>query len=251
MKRITDWPQISLGLAFSWGALMGWAAAVAGVVIVVRLLWLLPATWLTKRLHARRDYDEEIPTSWRETIVMWWSGMRGVASIALALAVPFSVHGGKDFPGRDRIIVIAFAVVLFTLLVQGLTLPLVVRVLGLTADQDAENAAERRLWLRATKAALRRLKEIDEDEELPEDMVERLRLRHADRLARFRPDVYDEEQRAEAKARVLRIREFRRVEDEMLAASRAEMVDARSEPGADPELVDRVLRSLDLRSNPR
>ncbi|WP_037577343.1 Na+/H+ antiporter [Phaeacidiphilus oryzae] len=235
-----------------WRSMLGDASIVLAVVIGVRLLWLLPGAWLANWLDRRRGSKEDAaPLNWRESMVLWWSGMRGVASIALALAVPFSVHGGKDFPGRDRIIVIAFAVVLFTLLVQGLTLPLVVRVLGLTADQDAENAAERRLWLRATKAALRRLKEIDEDEELPEDMVERLRLRHADRLARFRPDVYDEEQRAEAKARVLRIREFRRVEDEMLAASRAEMVDARSEPGADPELVDRVLRSLDLRSNPR
>lgn len=59
------------------GEMAGWGAAVVGVVVGVRLVWLLPATWLAKRLHTRRDYDEEIPTTWRETIVMWWAGMRG------------------------------------------------------------------------------------------------------------------------------------------------------------------------------
>src|SRR5690606_40257306 len=63
-----------------WGEPLGWAGAVVGVVVLVRLAWLLPATWLTKRLHAARDTGEEIPLGWRETVVMWWSGMRGVAS---------------------------------------------------------------------------------------------------------------------------------------------------------------------------
>lgn len=55
----------------------GWGLAVVAVVVGVRLLYLLPATWLAKRLHTRRDVSEEIPTSWRETVIMWWAGMRG------------------------------------------------------------------------------------------------------------------------------------------------------------------------------
>ncbi len=55
----------------------GWAAAIVAVVVFVRLAYLMLATWLTKRLHAKRDYDEEIPTSWRETVIMWWSGTAG------------------------------------------------------------------------------------------------------------------------------------------------------------------------------
>lgn len=82
--------------------MLGWAAAVVGVVVVVRLVWLLPATWLTKRLHARRDYDEEIPVSWRETVVMWWAGMRGVASVALALASRSRPTTGRRSPTGTR-----------------------------------------------------------------------------------------------------------------------------------------------------
>lgn len=85
-----------------WAEMLGAAAAVVGVVVAVRLLWLLPAAWLAKRMHKRRDYDEDIPLSWRETVIMWWSGMRGVASVALALAIPYTIDGGTDFPPATR-----------------------------------------------------------------------------------------------------------------------------------------------------
>ncbi|MFE0138073.1 cation:proton antiporter, partial [Streptomyces sp. NPDC059037] len=100
--------------------MLGWGAAVVAVVVGVRLMWLLPATWLAKKLHKRRDYDEDIPTTWRETVVMWWSGMRGVASVALALAIPLKTDGGDPFPARDEIIFIAFCVIMATLVVQGI-----------------------------------------------------------------------------------------------------------------------------------
>lgn len=235
--------------ASHWPSLLGDAGIIIGVVVGVRLLWLLPGAWLTNALDRRRGVQEEAsPLNWRESVVLWWSGMRGVASVALALAIPFAGHGGAAFPGREEIIVIAFAVVLFTLVVQGFTLPGLVRRLGLGGEQDALDAAERRLWYRATKAALVRLKEIAKEEDLPEEMTERLRRLQSDRVARFRPDIYDEEQRAEARERVRRGKEFRRVQDEMLAASRREVLTARAEPGADPALADRVLRALDIRS---
>ena len=111
------------------------------MVVGVRLLWLLPAAWLAKRMHKRRDYDEDIPMSWRETLIMWWSGMRGVASVALALAIPLQHRRRRRFPARDEILFIAFAVVLATLVLQGLTLPWLVRRLRVRADTDAERRA--------------------------------------------------------------------------------------------------------------
>lgn len=235
----------------AWRGMLGDAALVIVVVVGVRLLWLLPGGWVTQRWDRRRGEQEEAtPLSWRESTVLWWSGMRGVASVALALAIPFKIKGGAPFPGRDEIVFIAFAVVLFTLLVQGMSLSWVVRKLHLSRDEDAEDAAERALWYRVTKAGMRRLKQLAEDEELPEDLVERLKARQTDRLARHRPDIYDDEQRAELKQRVKQVQRFQEIEQEMLAAGRAEMQTARMEPGADPELVDRVIRRLDIRSAP-
>ncbi|MEU3515895.1 Na+/H+ antiporter [Streptomyces sp. NPDC006654] len=231
-----------------WGELLGWAAAVVGVVVVVRLLWLLPATWLTKRLHARRDYDEEIPTSWRETVVMWWSGMRGVASVALALAIPLKTDDGSPFPDRDVIVFIAFGVIMATLVLQGLTLPWLVRRLGVRADTEHEKEIEKDLALRAAKAARSRLREIEQVEELPEELSEQMLRRAFEIGFRISPDVAEDERREGHDKRVRRLKRVRRIQSEMLSAARHEVLAARSEPGADPEIVDRVLRHLDVRS---
>ena len=228
--------------------MLGWGAAITGVVVVVRLLWLLPATWLAKRLHTLRDYDEEIPVSWRETVVMWWAGMRGVVSVALALAIPLKTDSGAGFPARDEIIFIAFAVILATLVLQGLTLPWLVRRLGVRADADAERELERRLALRAAKAAKHRLREIEAVEDLPEDISERLLRRAYDVGVRISPDIMDEERREWFAKRVDRMRTVQRIQREMLSAARHEVLSARNEPGADPEVVDRVLRHLDVHS---
>ncbi|MYS64719.1 Na+/H+ antiporter, partial [Streptomyces sp. SID5473] len=228
--------------------MLGWGAITTVVVIGVRLLWLLPATWLAKKLHGKRDYDEDIPVSWRETVVVWWSGMRGVASVALALAIPLTTDDGSPFPGRDEIVFIAFVVILSTLLLQGLTLPWLVKRLGVRADTDQERELEHRLALRAAQAARHRLKEIEEVEELPEEVSERLHRTAYEVGARISPELIDEERRDFYNRRVERLRTVQRIQREMLSAARHEVLAARSEPGADPEIVDRVLRHLDVRS---
>ncbi|MFD5700423.1 MULTISPECIES: Na+/H+ antiporter [Streptomyces] len=228
--------------------MVGWGAVVVAVVVGVRLLWLLPATALAKRLHTLRDYDEEIPTTWRETVVMWWSGMRGVASVALALAIPLKTDDGAPFPARDEIIFIAFCVIIATLIAQGLTLPWLVKKLGVRADTDAERALERELAVRAAKAAKARLKEIEDVEELPEEVAERLLRGAFDIGARISPDIVDDERRERYSKRVDRFKAVQRIQREMMSAARHEVLAARSEPGYDPEIVDRVLHHLDVRS---
>ncbi|TXS50949.1 Na+/H+ antiporter [Streptomyces sp. t39] len=230
------------------GELLGWSAVVVAVVVGVRLLWLLPAAWLAKRLHRKRDYDEDVPTSWRETVVLWWAGMRGVASVALALAIPLTTDAGDEFPLRGEIVFIAFAVIMATLVCQGISLPWLVRRLGVRADAGAERELERSLALRAAKAAKRRLKEIEETEELPEEASERLLRGAFDIGARISPDIVDDERREWFAKRVERFATVQRIQREMLSAARHEVLAARSEPGVDPEVVDRVLHHLDVRS---
>ncbi|MEU6081965.1 Na+/H+ antiporter [Streptomyces sp. NPDC047108] len=231
-----------------WGQMLGAAAAVVGVVVVVRLLYLLPAAWAARRMHRRSDVEEDIPLTWRETVIMWWAGMRGVASVALALAIPFTVDGGGDFPARDEIIFIAFGVVLTTLVLQGLTLPWLVNSLDVRHDTDVEREQERRLALRVAKAAKRRLREIEAVEELPEELSEQMLRRAYDLASRISPDIVDEERRESHRKRTQRVRRVQRIQGELLSAARHEVLAARSEPGADPEVVDRVLRQLDMRS---
>ncbi|MFC6597749.1 Na+/H+ antiporter [Kitasatospora paranensis] len=230
----------------SWRGMLGDTAWVIAAVVLTRLLWLLPAAWLSKRVSGGEE--EDTPISWRETVVLWWSGMRGVATVALALAVPLTTHAGTGFPARSEIVFVAFSVVLFTLLVQGLSLPFVVRGLGLGIDKDLHEQAVRELWWRAAKAGLVRLGELEEERPLPVELADRLRERQHDRLARLCPEKYEEEESAEARRRFAQWRTAAAVEQEMIAASRREVLTARNEPGGDPELADEVLRQLDLRS---
>ncbi|AUG77350.1 sodium:proton antiporter [Kitasatospora sp. MMS16-BH015] len=229
----------------SWRDMLGDTAWVIATVVLVRLAWLLPASWISKRVTKG---EEDTPLTWQETVVLWWSGMRGVATVALALAIPYALHSGEPFAGRSEIVFVAFGVVLFTLLVQGLTLPWLVRRLRLDDSQDHHEAAVKQLWWRSAKAGLHRLAELEEQDKLPAEMVERLRERQHDRLARLCPEKYEEQEAAEAKLRLVQWREAAKIEQEMIAAGRREVLRARTEPGADPEIVDEVLRGLDLRS---
>ncbi|MBB4892881.1 CPA1 family monovalent cation:H+ antiporter [Streptomyces olivoverticillatus] len=231
-----------------WGEMLGIGGIVVAVVVGVRLVWLLPAAQLARKLHKRRDVDEEILTSWRETVVMWWSGMRGVASVALALAIPLRTSSGVRFPARDEILFIAFAVIISTLVVQGLTLAWLVKWLRVRVDIDATREAERELAVRAAKAARHRLLEILEQEDLPEDLMEMLGRRAYDMGARISPDMVDEERRDAHAQRVERLQTLQRLQGELLSAARHEVLAARSEPGVDPEAVDRVLRHMDERT---
>lgn len=186
--------------------------------------------------------------SWRETVVMWWSGMRGVASVALVLAIPLETDTGAPFPSRDEIIFIAFGVIMATLVLQGLTLPWLVRRLGVKADTDREKELAKELAIRAAKAAKQRLREIEDNEELPEELSEQMLRRAYDIGVRISPELAEDERREVYREGARRVKRLRRIQQEMLSAARHEVLAARSEPGADPEVVDRVLRHLDVRS---
>jgi CPA1 family monovalent cation:H+ antiporter len=239
----------------TWSSLLGDALVIVAVVVLARLAWLLPAAWLANHLNRRRQQDadastdpDDKPITWRETVVMWWSGMRGVVTVALALAIPLTVNGGAPFPGRDEILFTAFAVVIFTLVVQGLTLPALTRLLKVGMDEQAARAAERQLWYRVAKAELRQLNESAQAGDVPDELYERLSSRRQGRLAQAFPEVVDEELRAKVKQRFGEAKLLHRLDQEMIAAGRREMLAARSEPGVDPEMVDRIMRRLDLRS---
>jgi CPA1 family monovalent cation:H+ antiporter len=120
--------------------------------------------------------------------------------------------------------------------------------LGVRADTEREKQYEKELAVRAAKAAKQRLREIESVEELPEELSEQMLRRAFDIGLRISPDVGDEERREAQEQRARRVKRIRRIHGEMLSAARHEVLAARSEPGADPEIVDRVLRHLDVRS---
>ncbi|WP_255508337.1 cation:proton antiporter [Nocardia sp. CS682] len=227
-------------------ATLPWVSgAVIGAVVGVRLVWSMGTWAVFGRWWRRREADE--PYTWRETMVTWWAGQRGVATVALALAVPLTTESGAAFPWRNGILFTAFALVLFTLLIQGPTLSLVVRATGVRVDTESERLMERQLWTRILRAELTRLQQVAQTEDLPDEVYDRLHVGIERRLARADPEAADDA-KAAAEGSFGLNRKLDRINQEVLAAGRTEAMAARREPGVPPDLVDRVMRRLDLRS---
>lgn len=141
------------------------ALLVVVTLVVFRAVWIYPAAWLS-RLRARRR-DLPVPTGWRESTVVAWAGMRGVVTVATAVALPEVLASGEPLPNRAELVTVALVVVLVTLVVQGLTLTPLTKYLRVGSDVD--DAAEvARLRLRASQAALGQIR--DEASTLDEDV---------------------------------------------------------------------------------
>jgi CPA1 family monovalent cation:H+ antiporter len=161
-------------------------AAVCLTVIVTRPLWVLAAAMVSRSVLA--VFGETVPTTKATRPVLFvigWAGMRGVISLALALSLPETTSAGHPFPGRDLIVFITFAVILATLIGQGLTLPVLVRRVGVGVLVGRMEEQEISARLRLARAALRELDGVGERTEAPPDAVERVRGLYADRIERL------------------------------------------------------------------
>ena len=147
--------EILLGLSEYTAAELAWLGlAVALTVIVVRIVWVYPATYLPRFLFRRiRERDPYPPP--QTVFIVAWAGMRGVVSLAAALALP------ADFPQRELLLYLTFAVIVATLIGQGLTLPWVVRHLGVADFGDTQDHEEAHARLAAAEAARLRLDELE------------------------------------------------------------------------------------------
>jgi monovalent cation/hydrogen antiporter len=122
----------------SFAEIVAYAAVVSGVVIVARLVWMFPGAYIPRWLD-RKLFGIQTPyPHWQGVCVVGWTGMRGVVSLAAALALPQTLPDGQPFPGRSLIQFLTFTVIFTTLVGQGLTLPLVIRGLGVGAIAEPE-----------------------------------------------------------------------------------------------------------------
>jgi CPA1 family monovalent cation:H+ antiporter len=227
------------------GRMLLHALAVVGVVFAVRAVWMVGAL---VSVRTRLDDATAAPRTGREAVVLAWCGMRGLATLALALALPATTDAGADFPARAELVLIATSVLVVTLVVPGFTLPFLVRRLGVAADADAEHAVEQAIATRARAAALATLKADDRVAALPEEVGANLRQR----MGRLDGLLRGEPASAEDREQMEKVRRYRKISSvaqaEALTAARAEVLAARRERGVDPEAADRVLRRLDLRT---
>ena len=224
---------------FTAGEIIYYAVLVSVTVILVRILWVFPATYVP-RWAIRRIRERDPSPPWRSVSVVAWTGMRGVISLAAALALPLQTAAGVEFPARDLIIFLTFCVILATLVVQGLSLPVLIRALGLEDDHigDKEETHGR---IQVAEAALQRLDELVQEEWVREDTTERVRglyIYRRNRFAsRFDGDPEGVEERSAA---------YQRLMVELLAAQRLRLVTLRDEGSIGDEIMHRIERDLDL-----
>lgn len=221
------------------------ALVVALTVVVVRYVWVFPATYLARLSRRVRERDP-LPDP-RYTFVVAFTGMRGAVSLAAALSVPLLVsEGGAPFPDRDFIVFATFVTIVVTVLGQALTLPWLVRRLGICEDGADERQEESHARLQAARAALERLDELAQEDWVREDTHERVGGLYRYRVRRFEARFTDDDDGAAQAEIEERSEAYQRLTRELLEAQRAKVVELRNRGDIGDEVMRRIERDLDL-----
>ena len=178
--------------AFPLDQIVTATALVTVIIIVARFAWVYPATYWPRLIRNVRERDPAPPWQW--AFVIAFTGVRGAVSLAAALALPFALPGGAEFPYRDLILFVSFGVIFITLVGLGSMLPLVVRWLGIADAGRDEHVAEHEQEIEARRealsVALQSLDAMTDDRELSDEVVKLLRARHEIRANQL-PDSLD------------------------------------------------------------
>ncbi len=212
-----------------------------GVILATRFAWVFTVPYLI-RLVDRRPAQRARRVGPRERVVAAWSGMRGAVTLAAALALPLTTDEGDALPERELIQFIAFAVILITVVGQGLTLPALIRRLGVVEDASEREKEEVEARLAAIDAAIQRLEELAREDWVNEDTVDRVRAMLDFRMRRFqaRGNAGDDgaiEERSQAYQRLMR---------ELYEAQRLALAEMHRAGEISTELMRELVREIDL-----
>jgi NhaP-type Na+/H+ or K+/H+ antiporter len=233
-----EMPAILDTVSSGIGELVRDATLVCATVVALRILWVFPAAWIPRALSARLRRRDPMP-SWQELAILSWAGLRGAVSLAAALALPVTLESGAPIRERGVVIFVTFAVIIATLVGQGVTLPWLITVLGVGGDTEARRE-ESRARLLIARAALERLSSLGDADGIPGHLVEDLRhhLHHQVELYGDAPPRRPSAVDADAFERAWRL---------VLEAERRELVRLRDRDVIDDDVMRRIERDLDLR----
>ena len=212
-------------------------AVVSATAIVIRLLWVPIAAYLPRALSPSLRARDPMPP-WSAIFLIGWTGMRGIVSLAAALALPLTMAGGAPLPFRDEIIVLTFVVILVTLVLQGLSLGPLIRRLEF-GDDDTLEREETLARERASRAALERVDQLAHERWTQREHVDRMRAHYTQRARRF-SELGDRECSAEMAAAQRRLRH------ETLSAERRALIRLRDEGAIGDEVLHRLEYELDV-----
>lgn len=219
-----------------------YGAVFSAFLIVLRLIWVYPGAYVSYLIRRRLLHQTGKTPTVRQTFVVGWTGMRGVISLAAAIAVPQVLANGEPFSQRNTIIFLTFSVILVTLVLQGLTLPPLIRAMGLAgvAMPLQEEREARTAILEAAMAHLEEMK--SEGSSVDDDVYVDLRRHYQHRLETLG-------QEGEASSEVTTVplhRTFADVTRELLRAERQAAVRLRNQRRIGDELLRELEHELDL-----
>jgi CPA1 family monovalent cation:H+ antiporter len=220
--------------------LIGYALGISAAVIIIRVLWIFPATYLPRLLFRKVRFNEPHP-KWQHVMIVAWTGMRGVVSLAAAMALPLTTSSGAPFPGRDLILLLTFVVILSTLVVQGLSLPVLIRWLGIE-DDNADAAEEHMARLRANRAALDKLEKTGAGHPELAEPVSRLIAEYKARIRHLESPGSKESNGWHG----LFSSDYETLSEETLNIERDTILQLRNESEINDEVLRRIQRDIDL-----
>ncbi len=233
-------PYVLAGIHGGYGmvTLLKYGAIFSVTLIALRMIWVAPAVWFSNFVCRQKGQKEH--TSKRETFVIGWTGMRGVIALAAAVSVPEMING-KEFGARNLIVFLTFCVILVTLVLQGLTLPWMIRALGLAGESGMERE-EREARRLALKEALDFLEEgrrgkSEAYAHAYDDLIDR----YEHRLAEL---TEDESEQGATKSQVYQ--ELIRAARGALQAERKTIIRLRDEGAISDDVLRKMERVLDL-----
>lgn len=221
--------------------LLVWHAVLISLtVILIRLIWVFSQALLPRMISHRLRERDPYP-GWRPVLMIGWTGMRGAVSLAAALALPEVTAKGAAFPGRELVIFLTFGVILATLVVQGLSLPLLIRGLGLH-DDGASERQETQARLTTAQAALARLDELSGQDEVSQELDQHLRKHYEARIR----SITKRSKKAEDDPGEDHATTYQRLQREALQAKRSAVIGLRNRGEINDEVLRRIERELDL-----
>lgn len=236
-------PGIIKGLdGYSVGEVIGYACIISLLTIVIRILWVFPGAYLPRFLSKRIRTTEENP-GWKSVFIVAWSGMRGVVSLASALAVPLTLQNGQSFPHRNLILFITFIVILVTLVLQGLSLSFIVKKLKIEVH-DNEGQQQKAIRLRLAVAVMDFIETEYADDAAQIDAFNRVKGRYERMIEIAGKNLLNEESK-ESNAPTFLPR-YRKFLLEIVAVRRKELEAIRHEKRYSDELIRNTEFELDL-----
>jgi monovalent cation/hydrogen antiporter len=234
-------PDVMAGLEdYSRLQLAFYGATIALVVIAVRFIWVFPATYLPRKLFSSIARKDPMPP-WGAVTALGWAGMRGIVSLAAALSIPLVLPSGEEFPFRNLLIFLTYAVILVTLLIPATTLPWLMRWLGLK-DQGENQRDETVARLALVQAVLREVDSLRRVSEFPAELLQNTARRYERRSQTLQSNLeptafsplFDEDQT------------LRRLMRTLLEAERKELATLRRKAVIHDEVFFQLSRELDI-----